>query len=151
MATEHEPEQEQPGLDEVLEAEAEALAAELEQAEQEGMEPGVLEEIEGTVETAAEALITVRDARHKLQEVRKAQPGHWAGDQQCSKAGAGLARPKPSGKGAASSAKASPQRRVRLAEATRCKPRWRVIKDWLAHLTVPAIASCVASAGWIAT
>ena len=64
MATEHEPEQEQPGLDEVLEAEAEALAAELEQAEQEGMEPGVLEEIEGTVETAAEALITVRDARH---------------------------------------------------------------------------------------
>ena len=68
MATEHEPEQEQPGLDEVLEAEAEALAAELEQAEQEGMEPGVLEEIEGTVETAAEALITVRDARHKLQE-----------------------------------------------------------------------------------
>ena len=62
---------EPPGLDEILEAEAEALAAELEAAEQDGVEPTVLDEIEGTVETAAEALIAMRDARQKLQEVKK--------------------------------------------------------------------------------
>ncbi|CAE6915744.1 RE2 [Symbiodinium sp. CCMP2592] len=58
-------------LDEVLEAEAEALATELEQAEAEGLEPQMLEQVEGTVESAAEALLTMREARHKLQEVRK--------------------------------------------------------------------------------
>ena len=60
-----------PNLDEVLESEAQALAAELEAAEQEGIDPTTLEEIEGSVETAAEALITMRDAKTKLQEVRR--------------------------------------------------------------------------------
>ena len=133
-------------LDEVLEAEAEALAAELEQAEAEGLEPQMLEDVEGTVESAAEALLTMREARHKLQEVRKdrgfgkagsapssptsgkpgfkkrgvchdcGQPGHWAGDQQCLKPGAGLARPKSAVRPGAASAGGSPHRWVQLAE-----------------------------------
>eukprot|EP00439_Symbiodinium_sp_Y106_P055800 s3627_g7.t2 len=126
---------EPPGLDEILEAEAEALAAELEAAEQDGVEPTVLDEIEGTVETAAEALIAMRDARQKLQEVKKdrgfgrpssaptspqrsgpgfkkrgvcrdcGQPGHWAGDQ---RPGAGLARPKSGTRPGTGAAPASP-------------------------------------------
>ena len=62
---------EPPNLDEVLEIEAEALAAELEQAENEGVDPSMLEQVEGCVETAAEALITMRDAKTRLQEVRR--------------------------------------------------------------------------------
>ena len=74
-----------PDLDEVLETEAEALAAELEQAENEGVDPNMLEQLEGYVENAAEALITMRDAKTRLQEVRrdrgfgKAGPGPSAG------------------------------------------------------------------------
>ena len=132
-------------LDEVLQAEAEALATELEQAEAEGLEPQMLDEVEGTVESAAEALMTMREARHKLQEVRKDRgfgkassapsspqsarpgfkkrgvchdcglPGHWAGDQGCLKPGAGLARPKSSPKPAATTGSSLP-RRVHLTE-----------------------------------
>ncbi|CAE7718191.1 pgsA [Symbiodinium sp. CCMP2592] len=58
-------------LDEVLASEAEALAAELEEAENDGVEAAYLEDLEGSVENAAEALITMRDARHRLQEVKK--------------------------------------------------------------------------------
>ena len=144
------PEEEGNGvsLDDVLEAEAEALATELEQAEAEGLEPQVLDEVEGTVESAAEALLTMREARHKLQDLRKGrgfgkatsapsspqsgrpgfkkrgvchdcgQPGHWAGDQGCSKPGAGLARPKSSARPGATPSQSSPShRRVQLVES----------------------------------
>ncbi|CAE7904347.1 unnamed protein product, partial [Symbiodinium necroappetens] len=60
-----------PDLDEILEIEAEALAAELEQAETEGVDAETLGQIEGCVEGAAEALITMRDAKARLQEVRR--------------------------------------------------------------------------------
>ena len=52
-------------------AEAEALAGELEQAEHEGVDP--MEQLAGYVESTAEALITMRDAKTRLQEVRRDQ------------------------------------------------------------------------------
>ena len=58
-------------LEEVLQSEAEGLAAELEQAEQEGIDVEMLNELETGVEQAAESLITMREARGKLAEVRK--------------------------------------------------------------------------------
>ena len=60
-----------PNLDEVLEAEAQALAAELEEAEGEGLDSGTLGSVEDTFEHAAEALLSMREARSKLQEIRR--------------------------------------------------------------------------------
>ena len=116
-------------LEEVFEAEAEELANELDQAEKEGLDAVLLTDLESGVEQAAENLITMREARAKLAEVRKdrgygkaplstfsspakgrahgnqvttrkqsgkhpcwdcLQHGHWAGDPQCPKPGAGL-------------------------------------------------------------
>ena len=128
-----EPEVEQPeepadegyNLEEVLQAEAEILATELEEALDEGVAPDLLQDVEDRVESAAEALLTMREARTKLAEVKKdrgfgkasadgggkssgkgnakkssgkhpcfdcCQHGHWAGDPECPKPGAGLGR-----------------------------------------------------------
>lgn len=61
-----------PSLEEVLQMEAEVLASELQQLEEEGaVEPSVIEELEAGVEAAAESLVTMREARSKIAEVRK--------------------------------------------------------------------------------
>ena len=51
--------------------EAEALAAELDSAVDNGLDEEMLMEIEDSVENAAEALLTMKEARSKLQEVRR--------------------------------------------------------------------------------
>ena len=117
---------ESPNLEEVLQAEAEILATELEEAVEEGVEAALVQDVEETVESAAEALLTMREARQKLAEVKKDRgygkaspaadpkskvgakkasgkhpcfdcglPGHWAGDAECTKPGAGLGRKGP--------------------------------------------------------
>jgi len=53
-------------LEEVLQTEAEILAAEIQQLEEQ-----LLEELETGVEAAAESLVTMREARTKIAEVRK--------------------------------------------------------------------------------
>ena len=123
-------------LEEVLQTEAEILAAEIQELEEEGsIEPQLLEELETGVEAAAESLVTMREARTKIAEVRKdrgfgkigggkgnankakqpmhgnpsqakkvntrcwdcGEQGHWGGDPQCGRPGAGLYRPKGKG------------------------------------------------------
>ena len=59
------------GLDELLENEAEALAAELDQAERDGCDEAVLGQLEDSYGNAAEALVSMREARAQLQAVRK--------------------------------------------------------------------------------
>ena len=134
-------------LEEVLQAEAEVLASELQQLEDEGaVEPQLLEELENGVEAAAESLVTMREARSRIAEVRKdrgfgkagtgkgnfkpklhgnqatakkattkcwdcGEPGHWGGDPQCRRPGAGLFKPK--GKGTSN----APAEHVKVAEA----------------------------------
>ncbi|CAK9081636.1 unnamed protein product [Durusdinium trenchii] len=66
-----EEEVEPPSLEEVLTTEAEVLAAELDAAASQGVDPETLQEIEESVEAAAEAFLTMKEARSKLQEVRK--------------------------------------------------------------------------------
>ena len=58
-------------LEEVLQLEAECLAAELQEAEEEGVEDDILDGLEMGVERAAESLLTMREARQKLNDVRK--------------------------------------------------------------------------------
>ena len=58
-------------LEQILQTEAEVLAAELNEAEQEGVDPQVLDDLETGIEQAAEALVTMREARQQLQSVRK--------------------------------------------------------------------------------
>ncbi|CAL1132431.1 unnamed protein product, partial [Cladocopium goreaui] len=109
----------EPNLEDMLKSEAEALAAELDDAADNGVDASTLQEIEESVETAAEALLTMKEARTKLQEVKRDRgymkpsdgasktnpkktaknpcfdcglPGHWAGDPECGKPGQGLAR-----------------------------------------------------------
>ena len=65
-----EEEVEPPSLEEVLTTEAEVLAAELDAAASQGVDPETLQEIEESVEAAAEAFLTMKEARSKLQEVR---------------------------------------------------------------------------------
>ena len=60
-----------PGIEDIIRSEAEALAAELDEAVEQGLDASTLQEIEETVENAAEALITMKEARTKLQEVKK--------------------------------------------------------------------------------
>ena len=60
-----------PSLEEVLQTEAEALATELEQAANDGIEEELLDGLESTVESGAEALVSMQEARSKLQQVRK--------------------------------------------------------------------------------
>ncbi|CAK9035342.1 unnamed protein product [Durusdinium trenchii] len=89
-------------IEEVLQTEAELLAQELQELETEGCDPRVLEDLESGMEQAAESLLTMREARTKIAEVKKdrgyGKPGQPAprstkphGNQA---PGAGLARPK---------------------------------------------------------
>ena len=56
----------------VLQFEAGILAADLEALEAEGVEPELLEELETAgVESAAEALVSMREARTKINEVKR--------------------------------------------------------------------------------
>ena len=88
----------QPSLEEVLQAEAEELANEIQQAEQEGLDGDLLNDLEAGVEQAAESLITMREARGKLAEVRK--------DRGYGKAGSGGSSPaKGQGKGGGAQAR----------------------------------------------
>lgn len=50
--------------------EAEILASELEQAEQEGVDASILQDLEHGIEAAAGALVTTREARQALVIVR---------------------------------------------------------------------------------
>ncbi|CAK9054047.1 Teneurin-3, partial [Durusdinium trenchii] len=98
------------------------LDEDLEEAAECGLDSDILQQIEESVETAAEALLTMREAKVKLQEVKKDRgygraspadqkgkmnpkkqsskhpcfdcnlPGHWAGDPECTKPGQGLGR-----------------------------------------------------------
>ena len=118
---EHLPEED--SQEEVLQTEVENLADEIAQAEEEGVDPVHLEALESGIEASAEALVSMREARVKLAEVRKDRgfkgpqshssakakgkpgilakkarfpcydcnmPGHWAGDPECTRPGAGL-------------------------------------------------------------
>lgn len=58
-------------LEEVLQAEAELLASDLQELEAGGCEPELLEELESGVESAAEALVTMREARARINDVKK--------------------------------------------------------------------------------
>ena len=58
-------------LEDVLPTEAEVLASELEEAVQEGVDVHLLDDLEGSMEDAAEALLSMREARQKISEVRK--------------------------------------------------------------------------------
>ena len=63
-----------PSLEEVLQTEA----AELEQAAEEGADDEVLGGLEASVEAGAKALVSMREARTRLQAVRK--QGSWLQD-----------------------------------------------------------------------
>ena len=59
-------------LEEVLQCEAEALAAEIQELEESGdIDTSVLEELEGGVEQAAESLVTMREVRSCINEIKK--------------------------------------------------------------------------------
>ena len=58
-------------IEEVLQTEAELLAQELQELETEGCDPRVLEDLESGMEQAAESLLTMREARTKIAEVKK--------------------------------------------------------------------------------
>ena len=61
----------QASLEDVLQTEAEVLATELEEAVQEGVDANLLDDLEGSMENAAEAFLSMREARQKISEVRK--------------------------------------------------------------------------------
>ena len=67
------PAEEFPGqhLEEVLQAEAQLLAEDLQVLEDEGCEPELLEELEAGVESASEALVSMREARARINDVKK--------------------------------------------------------------------------------
>ncbi|CAK8990756.1 unnamed protein product [Durusdinium trenchii] len=58
-------------IEEVLQAEAEYLASEIQELEDQGCEASVLEELESGLEQAAESLVTMREARSRIAEVKK--------------------------------------------------------------------------------
>ena len=58
-------------LEEVLQAEAEILATVLEEALEDGVDADFIQSLEDSVESAAAALVTMREARHQLAEVKK--------------------------------------------------------------------------------
>ena len=131
-------------LEEVLQAEAEILATELQELENdEDIDPGLIDELEAGV-AAAESLVTMREARSRIAEVKKdrgfgkigggkgkqttskpkaaakktgtmcwdcGEYGHWQGDSQCQRPGAGLFKPK--GKGTNTTV----QKHVRVSES----------------------------------
>ena len=58
-------------LEEVLQTEVQNLAEEIAEAEEEGIDPLHLESLEQGIEASAEALVSMREARVKLAEMRK--------------------------------------------------------------------------------
>ena len=76
-------------IEEVLQAEAEQLASELQDLEDQGCDPQMLDELEAGMEQAAESLVTMREARTKIQEVKK--------DRGYGKAGSMTMKSKPHG------------------------------------------------------
>ena len=61
-----------PNLEEVLQCEAEVLAAEIQELEESGeFDTAVLEELEAGVEQAAESLVTMREARSRINEIKR--------------------------------------------------------------------------------
>ena len=59
-------------LEEVLQTEAEQLASEIQMLEEDGnLDPSLVEELESGVEAAAESLVTMREARSKIADLRK--------------------------------------------------------------------------------
>ena len=54
-----------------MQAEAEILACELEEAENEGVDEEIIQNLESNIEAAAETLVTMREARQQLATVRK--------------------------------------------------------------------------------
>ena len=94
VADEAEPAANAGGLEDMIQNEAEIFAAELQEAEEQGLDPEIIEGLESNLESAAETLVTMKEARTKLQEIRK--------DRGYGKAGSGS-----SGKGQAASRKAS--------------------------------------------
>ena len=67
-----EPEIDEPApLEEVLQTEVQNLAEEIAEAEEEGIDPLHLESLEQGIEASAEALVSMREARVKLAEMRK--------------------------------------------------------------------------------
>ena len=120
-------------LEEVLQCEAEQLASEIQMLEEDGnLDPSLVEELESGVEAAAESLVTMREARTKIADLKKdrgygrvgggpgspskahgnqvnsskktskcfdcGEYGHWKGDKECQKPGAGLCKPKAKAK-----------------------------------------------------
>ena len=58
-------------LEEVLQSEAEVLAAEIEAMEEEGIDPSLIDGLERGIDQAAESLVTMREARNKINEIKK--------------------------------------------------------------------------------
>ena len=58
-------------LEEVLQTEAEVLAAELQELEEDGCSPEMMADLEQGVEQAAECLVSMREARSKIAEIKK--------------------------------------------------------------------------------
>ena len=74
-------------LEDVIQNKAEILATELEEAELQGIDPDVRDDLEAGVEGAAEALVTKKEARTRLAEVKK--------DRRYGRDSAAAAKPKP--------------------------------------------------------
>ena len=136
-----------PSLEEVLQAEAETLANEIQELEaDDSIDPALIDELGCGVEAAAETLVTMREARHRIAEVKKdrgfgggkssgkgkgkqmhgnqsqakkvntqcwdcGERGHWQGDSQCKRPGAGLFKPK------SQSNSGGPPKQVKITEA----------------------------------
>ncbi|CAE7641422.1 RE2 [Symbiodinium sp. CCMP2456] len=64
-------EEDNRSLEEVLQTEAEALAAEIEELAEDGADDELIGGLEASVEAGAEALVSMREARSRLQQVRK--------------------------------------------------------------------------------
>ena len=159
-------------LEEVLQAEAEVLASELQQLEDEGsVEPQLLEELENGVEAAAGSLVTMREARSRIAEVREdrgfghagtgkgnfkpklhgsqasakkattkcwdcGESGHWGGDPQCRRPGAGLFKLK--GKGNTS----APAKHVKVTEALNTEHAIEVVDSGIKPEDAHEVMAC---------
>ena len=164
-----------PSLEEVLQAEAETLAYEIQELEaDDSIDPALIDELGSGVEAAAETLVTMREARHRIAEVKKdrgfggsggkssgkgkgkqmhgnqsqakkvntqcwdcGERGHWGGDPQCKRPGAGLFKPKSQG-----SSNNSQPKHVKITEAMNTE---HVVDDGEAGVPTPAHEVLVAS------
>ena len=89
---------EPPVLEEFLQDQAECFAAELQEAEECGIDGETLESLENQFEQCAEALVTMKEARSRLQEIRKDRGYGKAGDAKSSGKGGQASVRKASGK-----------------------------------------------------